>query len=101
MRITPSVCVRDFKGQFDSGFFQGELTFACIEDRNSVRQPEVELPMETYTRMLTLTQNTHMEYETVPKEKYMADTHTAWAAKENLFKSVLKWAKKQKLALFC
>lgn len=42
-----------------------------------------------------------MESETVPKEKCMADTHTAWAAKENLFKSVLKWAKKQKLALFC
>lgn len=42
-----------------------------------------------------------MESETVPKKKYMADTRAAWAAKENLFKSVLKWAKKQKLALFC
>lgn len=38
-----------------------------------------------------------MESETVPKKKYMADTRAALAANGNLFKSVLKWAKKQKL----
>lgn len=44
-----SVC----KGQFGSGLFLGEVTFACIEDRNSLRQPKVEFPGKTHTRAHT------------------------------------------------
>lgn len=43
-----SVCVCLCKGQFVSGLFLGELTFAWKEDRNSL-SPGAELPENIHT----------------------------------------------------
>lgn len=60
------VSMRVCKGQFGSGLFLGEVTFAWKEDRKSLRQPGAELPGNVHTHTYACAHtNTRIEAYTV------------------------------------